>query len=849
MPNYVSLLSLTQIFLGFAVHCLLGALAVAEDRVLISSSRLVFGAEGDFSASVRAGDFDGDGDQDLVIANGRHWPQQNYILLNDGKARFSVVRPLGADQSTSYAAEPIDVDGDGDLDIVTGNAMAPCHLFLNNGMAQFTRGNPLSAISSVRSLAVADVDGDGHPDVIATSRGMQNLAHLNDGQGHLNQIVRFGEVDDSTIDVAIADLNEDGFNDLILANRDAQKNQILSQSPSLHFSARSLGSDAEQSRAIAVADMDGDGNLDCLIGNIGSPNRIHFGDGTGGFNRETTFGASGRQTYAIAIGDLNRDGCPDVITGVVAGQNVAYLNLGDGKEFRELPFGDSLAATYGLCVADFNGDDFADVAVANSGSRNRVFLNRPRSLNEKPLPIGTQQSPSQSILRDGIKSPLSKTHANNGKDPLMFSADWPQFRGSGHVGVSEGYPLAEQWNADRQDEVEDRRIVWRVNLPGLSHSSPVVVGHRLLTCTAVALEGEAPLKVGRSGAADAADDNGPQQWKVLCFDKTTGEVLWERTCHHGEPRVTRHAKATHANTTLTVVDDRIYAFFGSEGLYCLDMDGTILWQRDLGVINISKYGIGWGYASSPAIFAGKLVLVCDDPSEPFLIALDSSNGEEVWRVSREGETERNWSTPFILKDAKSEDAQVIVNGWPSVISYNLRDGSERWRIQGGGDNPVPTPFAIDDRIYITSAHGSEAPIHVVKADAKGDLTDQRVDAPNQSFYWSLDRGGAYMSTPVVYDDLLYLGNSNGVLRCFHAITGQKIYEERLGSGASVIASLVAGDGKIYCVSENAIVYVVKAGEQYELLAENPMGSPLYASPAISEGVIYFRTTTELIAIQ
>ena len=204
-----------------------GRLARAQDRMLVSSSRLVFGTDTEFSASVRAGDLDGDGDLDLVIANGRHWPQQNYLLMNGGRARFSIVRPLGLDQCTSYAAEPIDVDGDGDLDIVTGNAMAPCQLFINDGNAEFAVGEPLSVISSVRSLTISDLNGDGHQDVIATSRGMPNLAHLNDGNGGLNQVVQFGATDDSTIDVAIADFNRDGSQDLALANRDAQRNQLL----------------------------------------------------------------------------------------------------------------------------------------------------------------------------------------------------------------------------------------------------------------------------------------------------------------------------------------------------------------------------------------------------------------------------------------------------------------------------------------------------------------------------------------------------------------------------------------------------------------------------------------------
>lgn len=831
---------------GFTAH------VAAQQRTLLSNSRLVFGSAGELSASVRAGDLDNDGDLDLIVANGRHWPQQNFILLNDGAARFTVVRPLGSDQCTSYAAEPVDIDGDGDLDIVTGNDQAPCNVFVNNGQAHFTLSTPLNGISSVRSLTIADLNGDEHPDVIATSRGMTNLAHINDGTGNFPQLVQCGADNDSTIDLAAADLNHDGMLDLVLANRDSQLNQILLQTDLLHFKPTSLGTVSLQTRAIAVADMNGDGHMDCVTGNIESPNEVYFGDGTGLFPERITFGSADRQTYSVAIADMDNDGDPDIVTGVVGSQNVVYFNTGDGRSFSENTFGEPDTATYGLCIADFDGDGFADVAVANSGAQNRIFLNRPAA------PARPQRQPAAAAIQPAAAAATSattpsttqtrpapaETRSLRTSDP---GSDWPWFRGSGHLGVADGCPLPATWNADPEDEIADSNILWQTPIPGLSHSSPVIVGDLALICTVIAADGEAPLAVGRSGAADAADDNGVQKWMVLCLNRHTGEQVWERTCRVGLPQVTRHAKATHANTTLTVTNERIYAFFGSEGLYCLNMDGTLHWERDLGVINISKYGIGWGYASSPAIFEDKLVLVCDDPERPFLVTLDAGNGEELYRISREGETERNWSTPFIIRNDIDDDPQVVVNGWPSVISYNLSDGSERWRIRGGGDNPVPTPFAINQHIYITSAHGASAPIHAVRLNAKGDLTELTESAPNDGILWSIPRGGAYMSTPVVYEGLLYVGSSNGVLRCYDAMTGEQLYEERLGSGASIIASLVAGDGKIFAASENGNVYVISAGQRYELLSVNPMGAPCYATPAISSGVIYIRTTNALIA--
>ena len=424
--------------------------------------------------------------------------------------------------------------------------------------------------------------------------------------------------------------------------------------------------------------------------------------------------------------------------------------------------------------------------------------------------------------------------------------DWPAFRGAQAKGIADQGAAPTHWNAD-PDHGPAEQILWQADVPGLGHSSPVISGNRVFVLTAIASQGDAPLKVGAGGRPEAADDNGEQEWVVLCYDKQTGQELWRQVARKGLPRATRHAKATHANTSVAVQGDRLVAFFGSEGLYCYDLEGKLLWSRDLGVVDISKYGIGWGYASSPAIYQDRIALICDDPKDPYLALFDLDNGEELWRVSRTDICERNWSTPLIYHSA--DRTQIVVNGWPWVVSYELESGKELWRIKGGGDNPVPTPFVAHGWIYLTSSHGGQSPIYVVRPEADGDVSPSE-DAPsNDSIVWSTRRGGSYMSTPVVYGDYLYLGNSNGVLRCFEAKTGNKVYEQRLGSDAGIIASLVAADGKIYCPSENGTVYVIRAGPEFELLAENRMGQPCFASPALSAGVLFIRTTDELLAIE
>ncbi|MFK7817295.1 MAG: FG-GAP-like repeat-containing protein [Planctomycetaceae bacterium] len=803
-------------------------------RRFVTNERLVLGTEANRSASVRTADVDGNGTPDVIVANGRHWPGQNYVFLNQRRGRFTVQRLLGEDRRTSYAAEPADFDGDGDLDIAIGNDMAANHVLLNDGAGRFTAGSEFGSVSSLRSLTTADIDSDGDVDLLLTCRGRANQICLNDGRGKFESAGTFGTQRDSTIDVAVTDWNGDGHADLVLANRDSQPNAILINDGKLGFATTiPFGDNNEQTRAVAIADLNGDGHMDIVTGNIGQANRIYFADGKGKISESVSFGQLGDRSYSIAVADMDNDRDVDIVVANVGQPNAAYLNQGSGKEFVKAEFGGETNATYSVATGDFNGDGFADIVVANSDARNSVFLNQPSradSRNRRPKkPVAMASQPT---MRAKPTSPVGKT------------SDWPGFRGAGAKGVASGFSVRSEWNATTDG---GEGVAWSVDVPGLAHSSPVIRGDRLYLATAIAESGNAPLKVGRGGRPDAADDDGEQSWVVLCYDRKTGKEIWRQIARKGKPRATRHVKATHANTSVTIDGDSLVAFFGSEGMYCYDLDGNKKWSRDLGVIDISKYGIGWGFASSPAIHGDHIVIVCDDPDNPFVAALKLSDGEEVWRQSRKDICVRSWGTPFVL--ATKDRVQAVVNGWPWIVSYDVSTGKEFWRIKGGGDNPVPTPFEANGWIYITNAHGAESPIFVVKPDASGDITPPVDIGSNQSVVWSTRRGGSYMSTPVVYGDYLYLGNTNGVLRCFHAKTGEKVYEKRLGSGAAIYSSLIAADGKIFCASENGHVYVVRAGSTFELLGKNDMGAPLFATPAVSDGTLYFRTTGKLIAIK
>ncbi len=427
--------------------------------------------------------------------------------------------------------------------------------------------------------------------------------------------------------------------------------------------------------------------------------------------------------------------------------------------------------------------------------------------------------------------------------------NWPQFRGPGAQGIAEGFPTRAAWNTDPAagpTAGKDGGVLWRSEIPGLGHSSPIIWKDRIYLATAIPKEGKPSLRIGYYGDVGPAKDNDEQRWLILCLDKKSGKTKWEQTIRTAKPATVRHEKASHANTTLVTDGKHLVGFFGADGLYCLDLKGKLLWQKDLGPINVTWRSIAWGYASSPALHKDRIVLLCDDPKDPFVAAFNLADGKELWRTSRKGACENSWGTPFIHADATR--TQVVTNGYPYIVSYELETGKEIWRLRGGGDIPVPTPFVADGMFVLSNAHGGKAPLFVVRTSATGDISLAEGSTSNESVVWSAPNGGAYLSTPVVYGGYVYLANHNGVLRCFDFKTGEKMYEERLGADSACSASLVAADGKIYCPTEQGIVNVIKAGSKFEVLAKNDLGEPCLATPALSQGVLYFRTSASLLAI-
>ena len=425
---------------------------------------------------------------------------------------------------------------------------------------------------------------------------------------------------------------------------------------------------------------------------------------------------------------------------------------------------------------------------------------------------------------------------------MEANRQWPSYRGYFASGYLDDANLPDSFNIETSYNVK-----WNIEIPGLGLSCPVIWDERVFITTAVSSQDTEGYRTGLYGDIEPVEDSSEHVWKVYCFDKSTGDKLWENDAYTGIPKVRRHPKSSHANTTVATDGHHVIAFFGSEGLYCYDMNGKLLWERDFGLINSSWHIVEsaeWEFCSSPVIFQDKVVIQADALNTAFVAVLDLHTGKTLWKQDRDEIS--GWCTPNIYFD--DTKARVAVNGYKHRGGYDLETGKEIWRMSGGGDIPVPTPVVWKDLVYFNSAHGGQTPLMAVKSSAQGQIEyPENNDSAGDSFAWFYKRQGAYMTSVLVYRDLLYRLKWNGNLTCFDARSGELLYRETVNPG-SFIASPVASDGKLYLVAEDGDLFVVEAGREYKLLKEIPLGEVSLVTPGIAEGMLILRTAGRLIAV-
>jgi outer membrane protein assembly factor BamB len=424
---------------------------------------------------------------------------------------------------------------------------------------------------------------------------------------------------------------------------------------------------------------------------------------------------------------------------------------------------------------------------------------------------------------------------------ILPERQWPGYRGYLASGVLDNANLPLSFSFENNINIR-----WKVKIPGMGLSSPAIWGDRLFLTTAESEGDKAGYKPGIYGDVSPVEDSSVHEWKVFCFDKNTGKLLWSKTACTGIPKIKRHPKSTHANTSIALDGEHAVAFFGSEGLYCYDFDGNLLWQKNFGVLksiwSVMK-NAEWEFASSPIIYEGTVIVQCDVLENSFVAAYDVKTGRELWKKDRDEIS--GWCTPNIY--SYNGRTYVVLNGYKHRGAYDFKTGEEIWRMSGGGDIQIPTPIIGENLIYFNSAHGKSFPILAVRKSATGDITLKEGETSNDGVAWSHPRMGSYMHTMLLYRNKLYNVNWNGTINCLDPVSGNVLYNAKIGKSESFVASPVASDGRIYIVSEEGIVYIIGDGDEFKLIAEIPMNDICMTAPAITEGMIYFRTQNYLYA--
>jgi outer membrane protein assembly factor BamB/ankyrin repeat protein len=470
-----------------------------------------------------------------------------------------------------------------------------------------------------------------------------------------------------------------------------------------------------------------------------------------------------------------------------------------------------------------NGDKITAVVREQVASQRRYLPVQDAA----PLEIGEEDS---TIQRDD--------------EAVVAREHWPSFRGLNARGIAADQNLPDGWNVE-----EDRGVIWKTPIPGLANSCPIVWGDRVFITTAISSAGDQSLKIGLYGAGDAAEDDSPHRWQLMCLDKKTGKVLWERLAREGVPEVKRHTKSTQANSTPATDGEHVVALFNTGDLHCYNLEGEVKWKQSLGVLDSGAFNdpdYQWGFGSSPIIYRDRVIVQCDLQKDSFLAVYDLETGELIWREPRDEPP--SWGTPTVFESERGP--QILTTGPEQARSYDALSGRVIWRLAGFSSITVPTPQVAHDLVFVTSGYRPIQPIFAIRIDAAGDITLGAGEETAEAIAWSKERGGPYLPTPLVYGNYFYTCSNNGILTCYRAKTGERVYRERFarGGAASFTASPVAADGRIYLTAESGAVYAVQAGPKYELLSVNELGEYCLATPAIAGRLFLARTQKHLVAI-
>ncbi|MCR9198369.1 MAG: PQQ-like beta-propeller repeat protein [Planctomycetaceae bacterium] len=419
-----------------------------------------------------------------------------------------------------------------------------------------------------------------------------------------------------------------------------------------------------------------------------------------------------------------------------------------------------------------------------------------------------------------------------GVDTSLLADDWLSWRGPLSTGEAPDATPPKQWS-------EDENVAWKTRLPGLGHSSPVVVGDRVFVTTAIAFGPKLPpVPVVAEGAHDNLDVTQRHRFVVLALDRSTGKILWQTTVHEALPHEGGHNTASLASASPVSDGQRLYAYFGSFGLFALDFDGNILWERQPGKLQ-TKHAHGEG--ASPALADGVLVVNVDHEEQSFVEAFDVETGKTLWKAFRNEVT--SWASPLVTKvDGRW---QVIAAGTDRIRAYDLKTGKVLWLCGGLSANVVATPVAHDGILIAASSYDTRAMVAVDLKNASGDITGSK------HVLWATTQRTPYVPSMLLVDGHVYfLRHYQNILSRRDIKTGAELAGPfRLPGVRNVYASLVAADGCIYVADLDGRTLVMTHGKNPTLVAMNVLDDRFAATPAPAGSQLFLRGHEYLYCIE
>lgn len=464
------------------------------------------------------------------------------------------------------------------------------------------------------------------------------------------------------------------------------------------------------------------------------------------------------------------------------------------------------------------------------------------------------------------------------------AADWPQFRGPTADGLTTETGLPTAWGAEQN-------IAWKIKVPGVAWSCPVVWGDKIFVTTAISDKQTKPAPMnfgggggggrgggfggppggppgggpegkqrkqageggfrkgvggpgGGFGGRGATPPNAVYKWEVYCLDRDSGKVLWHQLATEKKPSIPTHRTNTFASETPITDGERVYAYFGMTGLFCFDFAGKLLWQKDVGSFPMA---MGWGTGSSPVLVDDRIVIQCDNEKESFLVAYDKKTGNEVWRVKRDAKS--TWSTPYVWKNKLRTE---LVAAASKVVSYDPANGKVLWEMNGLNSRCSATPVGDKELLFCGAGGGmtGPGPLMAIKAGSTGDITPAEGESTSAGVAWTAQRSGPPMASPLLYKSLLYIPDQRGgMIACHDAKTGKQLYRERIPGGKGFTSSPWAYDDKVFVLDEDGNTFVLEAGPKLKVLGKNSLNEMFWSSPAIAGGALFLRGVDHLFCVK